>query len=138
MNQATLVGRLGGDPETRTTAGGMVVCTLSLATDDRKKDGDKWVKATEWHRVVCFGRTAENVARYRKKGQEICVVGKIKTRKWTDKDGNDKYTTEIVADNIEFVGGGGDGRASSGAYDKPDEDPTQGEGGDNFDSEIPF
>lgn len=109
VNKAILVGNLGADPETRTTGSGMVVATLRVATNERVKDGDDWADHTEWHRVVCFGKVAENASRYLTKGRQIYVEGKIRTRKWTDKDGNDKYTTEILADNVTFLSGGRDG-----------------------------
>lgn len=136
MNQVTLVGRLGKDPETRTTGSGMVVASLSVATTERKKEGDKWVEFAEWHKVTVFGRMAENVARYKKKGEQIAVTGRLKTDKWQDKDGNDRYTTAIIADNIEFIGGSGDGgRASS-----PEPEPESKKGYDKNtpDDEIPF
>jgi single-strand DNA-binding protein len=108
VNKVILVGRLGADPETRTTQGGMVIANLRLATDDRQKDKDgNWTNVTEWHRVAVFGKQAENVARYCKKGKQLYVEGRIKTRKYQDRDGNDKYATEIVADTVRFLGGGG-------------------------------
>ena len=113
VNKAILVGNLGADPETRTTQGGSTVCNLRLATTSRVKRGEQWEDATEWHRVVCFGRTAENVARFCTKGKSIYVEGRIQTSKWTDKDGNDKYTTEIVADDIRFLGGRDEPREQS-------------------------
>ncbi|MEZ4235209.1 MAG: single-stranded DNA-binding protein [Myxococcota bacterium] len=115
VNKVILVGHLGADPETRTTGSGMTVANLRLATNERRKDDSgNWADATEWHRVVCFGKVAENVARYLKKGRQIYVEGKIRTRKWQDKDGNDKWTTEIFADNVTFLGGGRDGGGGGG------------------------
>ena len=115
VNKVILVGNLGGDPETRTTAGGMVVSTIRLATSDRRKDdAGNWTDYTEWHRVVTFGKVAENVARFLKKGRQIYVEGKIRTRKWQDKDGQEKYTTEIVADAVQFLGGGREGGEGGG------------------------
>ena len=118
VNKAILIGNLGADPEMRTTAGGMTVGNLRLATSDRRKDRDgNWTDHTEWHTVVCFGKTAENVGRFCRKGKQIFVEGRIQTRKWQDKDGRDRWSTEIVADNIRFLGGreGSDG-GSSGGY----------------------
>ena len=110
MNKAIIVGRLGRDPESRETRNGGQIVSLSVATNHRKKEGDEWVEATEWHRVKCFGRTADNVARYLTKGSECAVEGRIQTEKWTDKDGRDRYTTEIIAERVEFVGSRGEGR----------------------------
>lgn len=109
INKVTLIGNLGRDPETRNTNGGSAVATLSIATTERVKKGEEWVDHTEWHRVVCFGRTAENAARFLKKGRQVYVEGKLRTNKWKDKDGNDRYTTEILADNLRFLGGGREG-----------------------------
>ena len=97
MNKAILIGRLGQDPEIRQTNNGNVV-NMSVATSD-KKDGQE---ITEWHSVVCFGKTADNVAKYPKKGQQVGIEGKIQTRSW-EKDGEKKYKTEIVAWAIEFL-----------------------------------
>ncbi len=146
VNKAILVGRLGADPECRTSQTGTKICNLRLATDDRQKRPDgSWESVTDWHRVVCFGRTAENVERYCRKGKLLYVEGRIKTRKWTDRDGNDRWTTEIVADNIRFLGGkaedggfrsgGGDGFGGSGGGSYPQE--SFQDGGD-ADADIPF
>jgi len=108
VNKAILVGRLGVDPELRTTASGTNVVNVRMATTDRRKEGDEWVPHTEWHNVTIWGRTAENVAKFCTKGKEIYVEGKIQTRKYTDKSGNDRYSTEIVADNVRFLGGKND------------------------------
>tara|TARA_R100000664_G_scaffold10889_1_gene17863 strand:- start:3956 stop:4351 length:396 start_codon:yes stop_codon:yes gene_type:complete len=108
VNKAILVGRLGVDPELRTTASGTNVVNVRMATTDRRKEGDEWVPHTEWHSVTIWGRTAENVAKFCTKGKEIYVEGKIQTRKYTDKSGNDRYSTEIVADNVRFLGGKND------------------------------
>lgn len=107
MNRVILIGRLGADPETRTTQSGTVIANLRLATNERRKNGDTWEDATEWHRVTVFGKTAENVARYCQKGKQLAIEGRIQTRKYQDKDGNDRYATEIVADTVEFVGDAG-------------------------------
>lgn len=109
VNKVLLIGNLGADPELRNTAGGTAVCTLRLATTERRKDasGD-WTDHTEWHSVVCWGKTAENVARYMRKGGQVYVEGRLQTRKWQDRDGNDRYSTEVVAENIRFLGGRGE------------------------------
>jgi single-strand DNA-binding protein len=110
MNRAILCGRLGRDPESRDTRGGQVV-RLSVATSERRKQGDQWVEHTEWHRVVCFGRTAENCARFLAKGREVLVEGRIQTSTF-EKDGEKRYSTEIVAERVEFVGGRGESASS--------------------------
>ena len=108
VNKVILIGNLGADPELRTTGGGTAVVTLRLATADRKKAADgTWTDHTEWHSVVVFGRTAEQVNQYCRKGKQLFIEGRIQTRKWQDKEGHDRYTTEIVADNVRFLGGGG-------------------------------
>ena len=104
VNKAILVGRLGVDPELRTTGTGTDVVNIRMATTDRRKEGDAWVDHTEWHNVTVWGRTAENVAKFCTKGKEIYVEGKIQTRKYQDKSGADRYSTEIVADNVRFLG----------------------------------
>ena len=104
VNKAILVGRLGVDPELRNTGTGTSVVNIRMATTDRRKEGDQWVDHTEWHNVTVWGRTAENVAKFCSKGKEIYVEGKIQTRKYTDKSGVDRYSTEIVADNVRFLG----------------------------------
>ena len=106
VNKVILVGNLGADPEVRTTTSGTVVGNLRIATTERQKDREgNWTEATEWHRVVCFGRTAENVSRYLRKGRQVYVEGRIRTQKWQDREGKDRWTTEIVSDQIRFLGG---------------------------------
>jgi single-strand DNA-binding protein len=115
VNKVILLGNLGKDPEVRYTQSGTAVATLSLATTRSYKDkNDERVEETEWHRVVLFGRTAEVVGEYTKKGDPLFVEGYLKTRKWTDKEGVEKYTTEIVGDNIQLLGG-----KKSGGDEKP-------------------
>ena len=117
INKVILIGNLGKDPEVRTTQGGSSVANLSVATTEKVKDKDgNWSDHTEWHRVVCFGRTAENAARFLKKGRQVYVEGRIRTNKWKDQQGNDRYTTEIIADNLRFLGSGED-RQSGGQDD---------------------
>jgi len=107
INKVILLGNLGKDPEVRVTPGGMSIARFPLATGERKKDqSGQWVDHTEWHNVVSFGRTAENCAKFLKKGRQCFVEGRIRTNKWQDKEGKDRYTTEIIADTIQFVGGG--------------------------------
>lgn len=104
VNKAILIGNLGAAPELRKTAAGLSVCTLRLATNDRVKRGDQWETQTEWHRVVCFGAIADNCNRYLRKGRQVYVEGRIRTNKWTDNDGNGRYTTEIIANTVTFLG----------------------------------
>ena len=111
VNKCILVGNLGQDPEIRTTASGTAVGNLRLATSDRRKDRDgNWTDHTEWHTVVCFGKTAENAGRFLKKGRQVYVEGRLQTRKWQDKEGRDRWSTEVVCDSLRFLGardGGG-------------------------------
>jgi single-strand DNA-binding protein len=102
VNKVILLGRLGNDPEVRTTQNGTMVATLSIATNDGMGENI----TTEWHRVVVFGKTAEIIQRYASKGSQLFVEGRLRTNKWQDKNGNMQYTTEIVANNFQFVGGG--------------------------------
>jgi single-strand DNA-binding protein len=108
LNKVMLLGNLGKDPEVRYTPQQMAICQFSLATGERKKDTNgQWVDHTEWHNIVVFGKTAENCARFLKKGRQAFIEGRIRTRKWQDKEGKDRYTTEIVANSVQFVGGKG-------------------------------
>jgi single-strand DNA-binding protein len=104
VNKAIIIGNAGKDPETKYTDAGVAVCTLTLATKHswKEKEGQRQEK-TEWHRVVFWGKLAEIVDRYVRKGSQVYVEGRIETRKWTDKNGNEKYTTEIVADQMQML-----------------------------------
>lgn len=115
MNSVVVAGNLGGDPETRTTAGGTVVTNFKVAVNERIKDGDEWKDHAEWFNVVCFGKTAENVAKYLKKGSGVTVRGSQRTRQY-EKDGQTRYFTELRAEEIKFHGNG----AKSDRYDGPD------------------
>ncbi|HZZ93562.1 MAG TPA: single-stranded DNA-binding protein [Usitatibacter sp.] len=151
VNKVILVGNLGRDPETRYMPDGGAVTNVSIATTEAWKDknGDKQEK-TEWHRVAFFGKLAEIAGEYLKKGSQVYVEGRLQTRKWQDKDGADKYTTEIVADRMQMLGSrqGGGGRdtgegenaaarAPAGAGASK---PTAKSGGkfDDFEDDIPF
>ena len=114
VNKVLLIGNLGADPETRTTPSGTVVANLRLATTERVKRGEEWISETEWHRVVCFGKTAENVARFCQKGKQLYIEGRIRTQKWTDKEGKDRWSTEVVANQVKFLGGKGEGESQGG------------------------
>jgi single-strand DNA-binding protein len=112
VNKVILIGNLGRDPETRYTTGGDAVTNIRIATTDTWKDknGEKQER-TEWHTVVFFGRQAEIAGEYLKKGRQVYVEGRLQTRKWQDKEGQDRYTTEIVADRMQMLGN----REGSGA-----------------------
>lgn len=128
INKVILLGNLGKDPEVRATPGGLTVCRFSLATGERKKDqSGQWVDHTEWHNIVVFGRTAENCQRFLKKGRQVFIEGRIRTNKWQDKEGKDRYTTEILADNVQFVGGGrGEGADSDFGSDAANDNVLAG------------
>jgi single-strand DNA-binding protein len=113
LNKVLLIGRLGRDPEVRYTTSGQPVATFSIATDEsyKSKDGQK-VEKTEWHRIVVWGKSAEFCGNYLTKGRLVFVEGKLETRKWQDKDGVEKYTTEIKADRVDFM----DSRQSEGGF----------------------
>jgi single-strand DNA-binding protein len=139
VNKAIIVGNLGADPELTQTSSGTSVCNLSIATNERWTDrsGQKQER-TEWHRVVVFGRQAENCNRYLEKGRQVYIEGRIQTRKWEDKDGNNRYTTEIVALTVQFLSGGSSG-GGGGGYDSPPPPSDDFAGGGGFDDdEIPF
>ena len=119
VNKVILVGNLGKDPETRYMPSGAAVTNLRIATTESWKDkqsGDQQER-TEWHSVAMFGRLAEIAAEYLRKGSQVYIEGKLRTRKWQDKEGKDRYTTEIVADEMQMLGskGGGGASASAGA-----------------------
>ena len=156
VNKVILVGNLGRDAELRYTPGGAPVATLSLATTEvwnDKASGQKQEK-TEWHRIVLWGKSAEALSEYLTKGKQIYVEGRLQTRKWQDKDGADKYSTEIVANQMQMLGsrqgmgggarsaeGGGPGpSAEEGSSARPASKPAAKSGGkfDDFEDDIPF
>jgi single-strand DNA-binding protein len=115
VNKVILVGNLGRDAELRYTPGGAAVATLNLATTEVFKDREGQKKEdTQWHRVILWGKTAETLQDYLTKGKQIYVEGKLQTRKWKDKDGNDKYTTEVRGDRVVLLSGGGGGGGRGG------------------------
>ncbi|NRB70679.1 MAG: single-stranded DNA-binding protein, partial [Xanthomonadales bacterium] len=107
INKVILVGNLGADPETRYTAGGSAVTNVSLATSEswRDKNTGETQERTEWHRVVFFNRLAEIAGEYLRKGRQVYIEGQIRTRKWQDQSGQDRYTTEVVANEMQMLGG---------------------------------
>ncbi len=148
VNKAIIIGNLGRDPEMRYMPSGDAICNFSLATTDTWKDknGEKQEK-TEWHRISMFGKLAEIAGEYLKKGSQVYVEGRIQTRKWTNKEGQDQYTTEIVADKMQMLGSrsGSGGGNSFEVVEKPAADASSAKaaaksGGDfdNFEDDIPF
>lgn len=147
LNKAMLIGNLGRDPEVRYSADGNAIANVSIATTEVWKDkqtGEK-KEATEWHRVVFFNRLAEIVGEYLKKGSQVYVEGQIRTRKWTDKDGNEKYTTEIVASEMKILGSrnlsGERPRSDEGATpttSKPSATSGSAPRHDDFHDDVPF
>ena len=138
VNKVILIGNLGQDPEVKYTQGGAAVCNLTVATSETWKDkhtGEQQER-TEWHRVVMFRRLAEIAGEYLRKGAKVYIEGKLQTRKWQDDSGNDRWTTEIIADQMQMLDsrGGGDGRAASA---QPSSQAPAAAGGD-FDDDIPF
>ncbi|HEY5930109.1 MAG TPA: single-stranded DNA-binding protein [Burkholderiales bacterium] len=151
INKVILIGNLGKDPEVRYMPSGDAVANITIATTETWKDkaGEKQ-EQTEWHRVAMFGKTAEIAGEYLKKGSQVYIEGKLQTRKWTDKEGQERYTTEIRADRMQMLGSRSGGaermppaddvesRAASAPSKKP---ATAGKGGGNFDDledDIPF
>jgi single-strand DNA-binding protein len=141
INKVILVGNLGADPEVRYMPNGNAVANASIATSEAWKDktsGDSQER-TEWHRVVFYNRLAEIVGEYLKKGSKVYVEGKIRTRKWEDKDGKERYTTEIIADNMQMLDSKAGG--TSGGFDKANDSMSHAEpamASEGFDDDIPF
>lgn len=153
VNKVILVGHLGRDPESRFLPSGETVANISIATTDTWKDksGEKQER-TEWHRVAFFGKLAEIVSEYLKKGAQVYIEGSLRTRKWQDKDGSEKYTTEIIADRMQMLGSRRDGAPATAGDNgfssqeqrsakpnaKPAGDPPPKKTVDDFDDDIPF
>jgi single-strand DNA-binding protein len=147
INKVIIVGNLGNDPETRYMPSGSAVTNLTVATNESWKDKQTGEQKdrTEWHKVAMFNRLAEIAAEYLRKGSQVYIEGKLRTRKWQDKSGQDRWTTEIIADEMQMLGGrggaggGGGGSApmSSGQDSGPPSAPPQ-TGPDDFDDDIPF
>ncbi|MGD9000714.1 MAG: single-stranded DNA-binding protein [Granulosicoccaceae bacterium] len=156
VNKAIILGHLGRDPEVRYTANGGAVANITVATTEawRDKASGEQQEKTEWHRVVFFGRLAEIVGEYLKKGSQVYIEGRLQTRKWQGNDGQDRYTTEIVANEMQMLGGRSGGGAGGGGYSQdsnqggsapgndygapPAGGGKQGGGSDDFDDDIPF
>ncbi|HTU65689.1 MAG TPA: single-stranded DNA-binding protein [Steroidobacteraceae bacterium] len=168
INKVILIGNLGADPETRAMPSGMTVANIRVATSENWKDKQSGEnkERTEWHNVAMFGRLGEIAAEYLKKGSKVYIEGSLRTRKWQDKSGNDRYTTEIIANEMQMLdsrggggmgggggdygggggGGGGGGRGRQQSNNPPPDDYDQGPpsggndkgGGGEFDDDIPF
>ena len=160
VNKVILVGNLGADPETRSMPSGMTVTNIRIATSESWKDKASGAQQerTEWHSIALFGRLGEIAAEYLRKGSQVFVEGKLRTRKWQDKQGNDRFSTEIIADNMQMLGarggggGGGGGMGGGGmggaerssgagvpARDEYDQTPAPASAGkEDFDDDIPF
>ena len=114
LNKVMLIGNLGKDPEVKYTQSQLAVANLTVATTEKKKNQDgQWAEQTEWHTVVTFGKTAENCGQYLTKGKKVYVEGSLRTRKWQDKNGQDRYTTEILAQTVQFLSPKGEGSGRS-------------------------
>lgn len=144
VNKVILVGNLGKDPDVRYMPSGSAVANVTLATSESWKDkqtGEKQER-TEWHNIAFFGRLAEIAGEYLKKGSQVYVEGSLRTRKWQDKSGNDRYTTEIIASEMQMLGsrGGGSAPAPAGAPSRTESKPAGGggSGSSEFDDDIPF
>jgi single-strand DNA-binding protein len=148
VNKVILVGNLGADPETRYTAGGSAVTNVRLATTDSWKDkqSGEQQERTEWHRVVFWGRLAEIAAEYLRKGSQIYVEGRIQTRKWQGQDGQDRWTTEIVGNEMQMLGSRGSAQTPPPDFDSGQSDDSgpsrssakKAEVVEDFDDDIPF
>ena len=154
VNKVIIVGNLGGDPETRYMPSGAAVTNLTVATNESWKDKQtgEQKERTEWHKVAMFNRLAEIAAEYLRKGSQVYIEGKLRTRKWQDQNGNDRWTTEIIADEMQMLGGRGGGGGSFGGGSFGDSQQGGGQGGqggqggsappqpgpDDFDDDIPF
>ena len=165
INKVILVGNLGQDPETKAMPSGTTVCNIRIATSESWKDkqSGEMKEQTEWHSVAMFGRLAEIAGEYLHKGSQVYIEGRLRTRKWQDKQGNDRYTTEVIANEMQMLGGrgggmggggspgresgesgeGGGGRRSSagggrGSSGDPQGEPVRSSTENDFDDDIPF
>ena len=152
VNKVILVGNLGADPETRAMPSGMTVANIRIATSESWKDkqSGEQKERTEWHHVALFGRLGEIAGEYLRKGSQVYIEGSLRTRKWQDKEGRDRYTTEIIASDMQMMGsrGGGGGGASGGAtgnFEARERSPVPegvpagaGASAEEFDDDIPF
>jgi len=139
VNKVILVGNLGANPEVRYTQGGQTVANLRIATTERwtDKSGQKQ-EATEWHRVVVWGRQAEIVSQYLTKGRQVYIEGRIRTRQWQDQSGQKRYSTEVVAQNVQMLGSRGERGPDDTAATVPPDDTATADFGAGPDDDIPF
>lgn len=140
VNKVIVVGNLGQDPDTRYMPSGSAVTNLRVATNESWKDKQTGEQKdrTEWHSVAMFGRLAEIAAEYLRKGSQVYIEGKLRTRKWQDKDGKDRYTTEIIADEMQMLGSRSGGGAPAMSDSTPASAPAPQSSRDDFDDDIPF
>lgn len=142
LNRVSLIGNLGKDPEVRYTQSGTAVGNLRIGVTERRKEGEEYKDQTEWVSVVVFGKTAENASKYLQKGRQIFVEGRLQTRTWEDKTGQTRYTTEVIANQLLFLGSAKDNIANGGGFAKSDsaspQDNDMPEGGFIEDDNIPF
>lgn len=150
VNKVILIGNLGKDPEVRFTSGGQAVCQFSIATSEKwkNKTTNEWEERTEWHNIVVWGKQAELCKEYLAKGRTVYIEGRLQTRSWDDKEGKKRYTTEIVATTVRFLGGRKEGSAGAGSYSKggsaqdsaPQAAMSSNDGPPDFDADedIPF
>lgn len=139
VNKVILIGNLGRDPEVRHTPGGAPVATFSIATNEawNTREGQR-EERTEWHRVVAFGKLAEICGQYLKKGKQVYVEGRLQTRSWDDRDGNKRYTTEVVANTMTMLGRAGEGSSDTYAPPIQDGDYPEPSSSGPEDDDIPF
>jgi single-strand DNA-binding protein len=139
VNKVILVGNLGKDPEVRFTNSGSAVARLSVATSEvwNDRDGNRQER-TEWHNVVVWGKQGEHCGQYLAKGRQVYVEGSIRTRSYDDKSGNKRYITEVVAQRVQFLGGGGGTRLAPQAESAPADDVQSGAGQPPIDDDVPF
>lgn len=131
LNKAMIIGNLGKDPEVRYTTSGQAVASFSVATTEKYKDkAGEWVETTEWHNIVLWGKLAEIAGEHLAKGKTVYLEGKLQTRKWQDKSGNDRYTTNIVGEKLQFLSPKGDGKPAGNNH-------PAANSGDSY-SEPPF
>lgn len=143
VNKSIIIGRLGNDPEISYTADGKAVAKLSVATSEKWKDKQgQQQERTEWHRISAFGRLAEIMGEYLRKGSQVYIEGKLRTNRWKDKDGNDRYTTEILANEMQMLGQSGSANGQSAGAQRQ-QAPNQSYAPstdffDEFDDSVPF
>jgi single-strand DNA-binding protein len=149
VNKVILIGNLGADPETRAMPSGSTVANLRIATSEswRDKQSGEQQERTEWHRVALFGRLAEIAGEYLRKGSQVYIEGSLRTRKWQDKQGNERYSTEIIGNELQMLGGRGGGAPPGGGAEgggraaghaPAPEESSSGGASTDFDDDIPF